>query len=238
MSDNQKPKQNGRASGVARIAALFEGLRTEGRAALMPYLTLGYPTPERSLELVAAAVAGGADILELGVPFSDPLADGPVIQRATHVALEQGTTVARCLGLARDLRGRRIMVPFVFMGYYNPILAYGEESYCRDCAGAGVDGLIVPDLPPEEAGGLEAACERHGLALIYLLAPTSTPERVRLVTARSRGFVYLVSVTGGVGRFCAPRAGGHGQAAGGGVWHLQPGPGTAGSRAGGRGGGR
>jgi tryptophan synthase alpha chain len=204
VSDNQKRKQNGtatrvRESGVARIAALFERLHGEGRAALMPYLTLGYPEPERSLELVEAAVAGGADMLELGVPFSDPLADGPVIQRATHVALGQGTTVARCMQLARDLRERGIMVPFVFMGYYNPILAYGEEAYCRDCAGAGVDGLIVPDLPPEEARGLEAACERHGLALIYLLAPTSTPERVRLVTARTRGFVYLVSVTGTTG---------------------------------------
>jgi tryptophan synthase alpha chain len=183
-------------SGLQRITDVFEGTQAEQRAALMPYLTLGYPTPERSLALVEAAVAGGADLLELGVPFSDPLADGPVIQRATHLALEQGTTVARCLELAGTLRRRGIDVPFVFMGYYNPILAYGEGDFCRACRASGVDGLIVPDLPPEEAGALEAACQAQGLGLTYLLAPTSTPARVRLVCERARGFVYLVSVTG------------------------------------------
>jgi tryptophan synthase alpha chain len=182
--------------GVQRIAAVFEQARAENRAALMPYLTLGYPTPERSLALVEAAIAGGADLLELGVPFSDPLADGPVIQRATHVALQQGMTVARCLEMARELRRREIMVPLIFMGYYNPILAYGEEAFCRACYEANVDGLIVPDLPPEEGGALERACLEYGLALIYLLAPTNTPDRIHLVSQQSQGFVYLVSVTG------------------------------------------
>jgi tryptophan synthase alpha chain len=183
-------------SGVQRIAAVFERARAENRAALMPYLTLGYPNPRTSLDLVEAAVAGGADLLELGVPFSDPLADGPTIQRATHVALQQGTTVARCLRMARELRQRGVTVPFIFMGYCNPILAFGEAAFCRACCEAGVDGLIVPDLPPEEGGTLEQACRQYNLALVYLLAPTSTPVRIRLVSERSQGFVYLVSVVG------------------------------------------
>lgn len=183
-------------TGTKRIAAAFERARAENRAALIPYLTLGYPTPETSLHLAEAAVAGGANLLELGVPFTDPLADGPVIQRATHVALQQGMTVARCLEMARRLRQHEPSVPFIFMGYYNPILTYGEEAFCRACCEASVDGLIVPDLPPEEGKKLEAACQDHSLALIYLLAPTSTPERIQLVTEHSQGFVYLVSVTG------------------------------------------
>jgi len=169
---------NESTSGAGRIAAAFERARREGRAALIPYLCLGYPTPETSLALAEAAIAGGADVLELGVPFSDPLADGPVIQHAAHTALQGGMTVARCLEMAQDLRGRGIETPLVFMGYYNPILAFGEQAFCRACQQAKVDGLIVPDLPPEEGEALERACEAHGLALIYLLAPTSTPERI------------------------------------------------------------
>jgi len=183
-------------SGTQRIATVFEQTRAENRAALIPYLTLGYPTPEMSLALAEIAIAGGADLIELGVPFSDPLADGPVIQRATHIALQQGMTVARCLEIARNLRQREIMVPFIFMGYYNPILAYGVKAFCRACYEARVDGLIVPDLPPEEGEEMEKACRANGLALIYLLAPTSTPKRIKLVAERSQGFVYLASVTG------------------------------------------
>jgi tryptophan synthase alpha chain len=145
------------------------------------------------------AVAGGADLLELGLPFSDPLADGPVIQRATHMALQQGMTVTRCLEMVRDLRHGGVVIPLIFMGYTNPILAYGEEAFCRACSEVQLDGLIVPDLPPEEGVRLEKACNQHGLALIYLLAPTSAPERIRLVSERSKGFVYLVSVTGTTG---------------------------------------
>ena len=182
--------------GIQRITSAFKQAGNEGRAALIPYLTLGHPTPETSLELAAAAITGGADLLELGVPFSDPLADGPVIQRAAYAALQQGVSAVRCLELARTIRQRESEVPLIFMGYTNPILSYGEDAFCRACDVAGVDGLIVPDLPPEEGRELEAACQDHGLALIYLLAPTSTPERVQLVTERSQGFVYLVSVTG------------------------------------------
>jgi tryptophan synthase alpha chain len=183
-------------SGVQHIAAIFAQARAEGRAALMPYLTLGHPTPETSPALIEAAVAAGADLLELGVPFSDPLADGPTIQRATYEALQQGMTVAACLDMVAGLRARGIATPFLFMGYYNPILAHGETAFCHACRTAGVDGLIVPDLPPEEGGTLEEACRQHGLALVYLLAPTSPPARVRLVAGRSQGFIYLVSVTG------------------------------------------
>jgi tryptophan synthase alpha chain len=187
-------------TGARRIAAVFESTRIEKRAALIPYLTLGYPTAEASLGLVDAAANAGADLIELGVPFSDPLADGPVIQRATHIALQHGMTVQRCLDMARDLRKRKIVVPLIFMGYYNPILAYGERAFCKACRDAQVDGLIVPDLPPEEGKTLENACRRFGLALIYLLAPTSTAERIRLVAQHSQGFVYLVSVTGTTGQ--------------------------------------
>ncbi len=183
-------------NGARRIAQAFERARDENRAALVPYLTLGYPTPEASLTLAQATIAAGADVLELGIPFSDPLADGPVIQRAAQVALEQGMSVARCLEIAQGLRQSGTSIPLVFMGYYNPILAYGEWAFCRNCRQVGVDGLIVPDLPPEEAKRLEGACREYDLALIYLLAPTSTPARIRLVTERSQGFVYLVSVAG------------------------------------------
>jgi len=183
-------------SGATRISRAFTTTREQGRAAVIPYLPLGYPQQEQSLALAKAAIAGGADLLELGIPFSDPLADGPLIQHATHIALQEGMTVARCLGMAKELRGKASWPPFVFMGYYNPILAYGVEAFCRQCKDTGVDGLIVPDLPPEEGEELQGACQQQGIALIYLLAPTSPPTRVRLVSERSQGFIYLVSVTG------------------------------------------
>jgi len=192
MSNNGK-------SGVDRISAAFASAKGERRAALMPYLTLGYPSRKASLAAAAAAVAAGADMLELGVPFSDPLADGPVIQQATHTALQQGITLGRCLEMAGELRQQGITAPFILMGYFNPIMAYGLEAFCQACQQTGVDGLIVPDLPPEEGDELENACRPHGLALIYLLAPTSAPERVELICQRSQGFVYLVSVAGTTG---------------------------------------
>ena len=167
----------------------------------MPYLPLGYPTPETCRSTWSRApVAAGADVLELGVPFSDPLADGPTIQRATQVALEQGVTVDALPGDGDAHFGQGAASPrLVLMGYVNPILAYGQEAFCAACAEAGVDGLIVPDLPPEEGADLEDACRAHGLALVYLLAPTSTPERIALVVVRSTGFIYVVSVTGVTG---------------------------------------
>ncbi|MGC8874869.1 MAG: tryptophan synthase subunit alpha, partial [Chloroflexia bacterium] len=185
--------------GIARIEAAFDAARQDERAVLVAYLTLGYPTPEDSVALIQAVVEAGADIVELGIPFSDALADGPTIQRASDTALRQGMTVARCLELATAVRARGVDVPLLFMGYYNPILSYGEVRFTCACREAGVDGLIVPDLPPEEGGALEAACASEALALVYLLAPTSTEERIRLIAQRSRGFIYLVSVTGTTG---------------------------------------
>ncbi|MCR4418965.1 MAG: tryptophan synthase subunit alpha [Clostridia bacterium] len=180
---------------MSRIGAIFSPGRPP---ALIPYLTAGYPDERATLEAVRLLAAEGADLVELGIPFSDPLADGVTIQKASHEALSAGTTAERCLEMARELR-RQVEIPLVFMTYYNPVLRYGPEAFCAHCARAGIDGLIVPDLPPEEGGELEAACRAHGLDLIYLLAPTSTPERIRLVAGRSTGFIYLVSVTGVTG---------------------------------------
>ncbi len=165
----------------------------------MPYLTLGYPDPETSLACVQAAADAGADLIELGVPFSDPLADGPTIQRAAQTALENGITVARCIEMTAELRRRGVALPFMLMGYFNPILSYGIERFARAAADSGADGLIVPDLPIEEAGELESECAANGLSPIYMLAPTSTPERIEKVAASARGFVYLVSVAGVTG---------------------------------------
>jgi tryptophan synthase alpha chain len=181
--------------GTQRIAQAFQNNHT----AFMPYAVLGYPTPDDSLQVVQTLVASGADLLELGLPFSDPLADGPAIQAATHQALEHGVTTADCISMVADLRARGITTPALLMGYVNPILAYGVDRFVADSAAAGVDGFIVPDLPPEEAGELQAACGQHDLALVYLLAPTSPVERIELVTERSQGFVYLVSLTGVTG---------------------------------------
>ena len=169
------------------------------RPALMPYLTLGYPDAETSLACVQAAAKGGADLIELGVPFSDPLADGPVIQRSTQIALENGLTVAKCLQMTAELRRRGVTVPFMLMGYFNPIFSYDVSRFARDAATAGADGVIVPDLPLEEAAELEAACRESSLSLIHMLAPTSTPERIENVAARASGFLYLVSVAGVTG---------------------------------------
>ncbi len=164
----------------------------------MPYYTLGYPDRESSMRIVEA-IAPFCDLLELGVPFSDPLADGPTIQHSTQQALARGTTTAGCLHMVRELRARGVRTPFLLMGYYNPILAYGEARYVQDAAAAGADGFIVPDLPAEEAGPLETLAAEAGLALIHFLAPTSKAERVGNVTQRATGFIYLVSLTGTTG---------------------------------------
>jgi tryptophan synthase alpha chain len=182
-------------TGIERIQHAF----TKNGPAFMPYSVLGYPTRQASLDIVQSLAAAGADLLELGIPFSDPLADGPTIQAATQKSLENGTTVNDCLAMTAELRRQGVDTPALFMGYINPLLAYGLDRFVADAAAAGVDGLIVPDLPPEEAAELETACAEHGLALVYLLAPTSTPERIRLVAEHSQGFIYLVSLTGVTG---------------------------------------
>jgi tryptophan synthase alpha chain len=186
-------------NGLQRIASAFAAARGQNRAALMPYLTLGYPDPAQSMSVVKAVARAGADLIELGVPFSDPLADGPTIQRSTQVALEHGATTARCLEMAAALRQDGVSQPCLLMGYTNPLLAYGIERYCADAARAGADGLIVPDLPLEEAGHLEDTCRARGLALVYLAPPTSDAQRLRVLAAHSSGFLYLVSLTGVTG---------------------------------------
>jgi len=140
----------------------------------------------------------GCDIIELGIPFSDPLADGGTIQQASFKALQNGVSPKICLDVAKELRSK-VETPLVFMGYFNPIFSYGVEKFCIACAKSGIDGLIIPDLPPEESTQLDTSTRKCGIDLIYLLAPTSPPERLKLVAERSRGFVYLVSVTGVTG---------------------------------------
>lgn len=190
--------QGGARNGRSRIAAAFANAQKRQSAALMPYFTLGYPDKQTSLDIVAA-IAPYSDLLELGVPFSDPLADGPTIQRSTQIALENGTTAAGCIDMVRALRRRGVDTPVMLMGYTNPILAYGQEKYVQDAAAAGADGFIVPDLPPEEAHELEALAAAAGMALIHFLAPTSNEVRIADVTKRAQGFIYLVSLTGVTG---------------------------------------
>ena len=177
---------------IEKITAAFG----KDRVALMPYFSIGYPDYKTSLDIIQACVEAGADLMELGLPFSDPLADGPTIQHSTQVALENGVTTAGCLDAVRELRARGIEIPFVLMGYYNPILAYGEEKFVKDAADAGANGFIIPDLPAEEAGAIEAACKAHGMGLSYLISSNTSDERAAMLTERSMGFTYLVSVIG------------------------------------------
>jgi tryptophan synthase alpha chain len=167
----------------------------------MPYFPLGYPTPEASLDIIAALARGGADLIEVGVPFSDPLADGPVIQQATQIALQQGMTLARALAGVADLRARGVTIPLVLMAYYNPLLTHGLPRLAAAAVRAGADGFIVPDLPPEEAGEFEAALAEQGggLPLIRMIAPTTPAERAARIVQGARGFIYLVAVTGVTG---------------------------------------
>jgi len=180
---------------LSRIANVFQN---PAHRALLTYLVTGYPDTETTVAAGLALAKNGADIIELGIPFSDPLADGTTIQQASHLALERGITVRKCLEVVARLR-EQIATPLVLMTYFNPVYHYGIEDFCRDAAAAGADGLIVPDLPPEEGGALEEACTTNDLDLIYLLAPTSTPERIRRITASASGFVYYVSLKGVTG---------------------------------------
>ena len=184
---------------MSRIDEAFARAREEGRIALIGFITAGYPEPDATPALVQALVEGGVDAIELGVPFSDPIGDGPVIQRSSFRALEAGTTPERCLRLVSEVRNRGLVIPLIIMTYYNPILAYGQDGFVQDAAAAGVDGIIGIDVPPEEAGELIAHCRANGLDLIPLLAPTSTDERIALAVQQASGFVYCVSVAGVTG---------------------------------------
>ncbi len=180
---------------MRRIESVFTARQ---HPALIAYVTVGYPSVAATLEVVPVLAEAGCDIIELGIPFSDPLADGATIQAASAAALAGGVTPTTCLEVAAELR-RKVELPLLFMTYYNPVLHYGVDDFCAAGARAGIDGLIVPDLPPDEAGDLDAASRQHGLDVVYLLAPTSTERRIRLVAKQSRGFIYLVSLVGVTG---------------------------------------
>jgi len=182
-----------------RLDSAMARLCAEGRTGVIPYVTIGFPAVQDTLAIVPALEAAGADVIELGVPYSDPLADGPTIQAASYRALEAGMDTATCIGIVKRLRADGVTVPLLFMGYYNPILTYGVERFVDGCAGAGLDGLIVADLPPEESDRIRVALRARGMALIPLLAPTSTEERIELGTSGAEGFVYCVSVAGVTG---------------------------------------
>lgn len=181
-----------------RIAATFERCRAAGEAALVTYVMAGDPDVETSKAMAVACAEGGADLIELGIPFSDPIADGPTIQHAAERALAAGTTPRDVLAVAAHLRARSD-VPVALMGYLNPILAHGIDRFARDCARAGVDALIVPDLLPEESDEVAAALAGHGVRTVFLVAPTSGPERIAAAARAATGFLYFVSVTGVTG---------------------------------------
>jgi tryptophan synthase alpha chain len=177
---------------MTHISSVF---KKPGHKALIAYVTAGYPSIEATLKVVPILASSGCDIIEMGIPFSDPLADGVTIQKASYFAMKNGTTPGACLEVAREL-SLKVDIPLVFMTYYNPVFSYGLEKFCRDCARSGISGLIIPDLTPDEGSQLETMTQKNGLDLIYLLSPSSNEERIKLVAERSRGFIYLVSVTG------------------------------------------
>jgi tryptophan synthase alpha chain len=184
---------------ASRIRQTFQRLKKERAKALVPFVTAGDPSFSVTTALLPALERGGADLIEVGVPFSDPMADGPVIQKSSERALKKGATLKKVLSLVAGFRQKSrktSATPVLLMGYFNPILSYGLEAFARDAAKAGVDGAIVVDLPPEESGELDRSLKKHGLDLIYLLTPTSDAERIRIVCKRARGFVYFVSITG------------------------------------------
>lgn len=183
---------------MSRIAETFGRLKERCEKGLITYLMAGDPDLNRTKELVASMAEAGADVIEIGIPFSDPLADGPVIQAAANRALSNGITVRAILEAVGHIR-KKVNTPLVLMTYYNPVLQYGIDGFCRSAAENGVDGLIVPDLPFEESGSLKECTMRHGIDLVPLVAPTSTPVRLAAICAGAGGFVYCVSVTGVTG---------------------------------------
>ncbi len=184
---------------MSRLAACFENLRAAGRKALIPYVTAGDPEPSVTVPLMHAMVAAGADILELGVPFSDPMAEGPVIQRAMERALEYDVSLEDVLEMVRSFRKTDADTPVVLMGYLNPVEVKGYAEFAREAADAGVDGVLLVDMPPEEAGELRAALREHELDMIFLVAPTTDDARIQAITAAGGGFIYYVSLKGVTG---------------------------------------
>jgi tryptophan synthase alpha chain len=184
---------------MSQLAETFTKCRAEGRRALIPFITAGDPLPTLTVPLMHALVEGGADILELGVPFSDPMADGPVIQQAAERALKHNVSLRQVLDMVRDFRKTNRATPVVLMGYLNPVEAFGYDKFAKQAAAAGVDGVLTVDLPPEEADELVAEMRAHALDPIFLLAPTSDNDRIRRILATASGFVYYVSLRGVTG---------------------------------------
>jgi tryptophan synthase alpha chain len=191
---------------VSRIERRFAQLRAEGRAGLVIYLTAGDPDPDTSLALFQGLAGAGADLIEIGMPFSDPMADGPAIQAAGQRALKAGMTLRKTLALVGALRERDPDTPYVLMGYYNPIYRYGAEAFARDAVSAGVDGAIVVDLPPEEDEELAEPARREGLDIVRLATPTSDEARLPAIVAHLSGFLYYVAITGITGTSSADAA--------------------------------
>ena len=184
---------------MSRIAATFERLRSEDRKALVPFFTAGDPNPKSTVSLMHALVEGGADVIELGVPFSDPMADGPVIQRSSERALKHGVSLNDVIGYVADFRKTNSATPVVLMGYANPVEAMGEERFADAAKRAGVDGVLIVDYPPEEAETIVRLLEERGLDTIFLLSPTTTDTRLERVAALGRGYLYYVSLKGVTG---------------------------------------
>jgi len=191
---------------VSRIERRFAQLRAEGRAGLVIYLVAGDPDPETSLALFRGLAAAGADLIEIGMPFSDPMADGPAIQAAGQRALKAGMSLRKTLGMVRSLRDHDDETPYVLMGYYNPIYRYGADAFARDAVAAGVDGAIIVDLPPEEDEELAVPARAAGLAIVRLATPTSDEERLPAIVANLDGFLYYVAITGITGTRSADTA--------------------------------
>jgi tryptophan synthase alpha chain len=183
---------------MTRIGRAFKRLKKDGGKAFIPYIMAGDPSFETTKATVLMLEQCGADIVELGVPFSDPLADGPTIQRAAERALKNNVTIRKVIAFVKDIRSST-QIPLILMTYFNPVFKYGSESFIRDAADAGVDGLIIPDLPPDEAADFIKHARKANIDTIFLLAPTSTEDRIKIVTKASRGFLYYVSITGTTG---------------------------------------
>lgn len=188
-----------RTAGAAAIRGAFAAAAAQERAALIPYVVCGRPSLETMPVLIGTLASSGADIVELGVPFSDPLADGPVIRNATRRALDAGVTVGGCIDAVRMTRAAGVTVPIVCMGYVNPLLAYGLERFCEDAAAAGLDGVIIPDVPLEAAAQLQAAAARTGLGVTFLATPLTSDRRIAELGSASTGFLYAVATTGTTG---------------------------------------
>lgn len=180
---------------ISRIEETFRELKKKNKKAFIPYIMSGDPSLERTRDTVLIFEDCGADIVELGVPFTDPVADGPIIQRSSERALEKGVTLRRIIEFIKDLR-QSTRIPIVLMTYYNPVFKYGEENFVKDAKDAGIDGVIIPDLPPDEAESFIKPSRKASLDTIFLLAPTSTPDRIKKVAKASSGFIYYVSITG------------------------------------------